>query len=84
MVTIDGIVHAGLTNVGIRPTFGDPDSAVETHVLDYSGDLYGRTIRVTFVLRLRDERRFSDVDTLRTQIEADRRRAERLFSRLSV
>ena len=48
------------------------------------GDLYGRTIRVAFVQRLRDERRFEDVDALRTQIDADRQRAERLFTRLAV
>ena len=82
--TIDGIVHPALTNVGTRPTFGESDAEVETHLLGYSGDLYGRRIRLTFVLRLRDERRFPDVDALRAQIEADRRRAERLFSRLSV
>jgi riboflavin kinase/FMN adenylyltransferase len=82
--TIDGIVHAGLTNVGTRPTFGETDTTVETHLLNYSGDLYGRSVRLGFVLRLRDERRFDDVDALRSQIEADQRRAERLFSRLSV
>jgi riboflavin kinase/FMN adenylyltransferase len=81
---IDGIVHAGLTNVGTRPTFGETETTVETHLLNYSGDLYGRNVRLDFVLRLRDERRFEDVDALRTQIEADQRRAERLFSRLSV
>jgi riboflavin kinase/FMN adenylyltransferase len=83
-VTVDGVVHAGLTNIGTRPTFGEPDTAVETHLLGYSGDLYGRRIRLGFVLRLRDERRFEDVDALRAQIEADERRASRLFSRLSV
>ena len=83
-MTIDGIVHAGLTNIGTRPTFGESDTTVETHLLGYSGDLYGRSVRLGFVLRLRDERRFDDVDTLRAQIEADQRRAERLFSRLSV
>jgi riboflavin kinase/FMN adenylyltransferase len=82
--TIDGIVHAGLTNVGIRPTFGETGTTIETHLLNFSGDLYGRSVRLGFVLRLRDERRFDDVDALRTQIEADQRRAERLFSRLSV
>ena len=82
--TIDGIVHAGLTNIGTRPTFGESGTTVETHLLNYSGDLYGRSVRLGFVLRLRDERRFDDVDALRTQIEADQRRAERLFSRLSV
>ena len=82
--TIDGIVHAGLTNIGTRPTFGETATTVETHLLNYSGDLYGRSVRLGFVLRLRDERRFDDVDALRSQIEADQRRAERLFSRLSV
>ena len=83
-LTIDGVVHAGLTNIGVRPTFGDTEPTIETHVLHYSGDLYGRTVRLSFVQRLRDERRFDDVDGLRAQIEADQRRAERLFSRLSV
>ena len=83
-MTIDGIVHAGLTNIGTRPTFGETGTTVETHLLGYAGDLYGRHVRLGFVLRLRDERRFDDVDALRSQIEADQRRAERLFSRLSV
>jgi len=83
-MTIDGIVHAGVTNVGTRPTFGETNTTVETHLLNHSGDLYGRSVRLGFVLRLRDERRFDDADALRAQIEADLRRAERLFSRLSV
>jgi riboflavin kinase/FMN adenylyltransferase len=83
-LTIDGIVHAGLTNIGVRPTFGESGHTIETHILNYAGDLYGRSLRLSFVQRLRDERRFDDVDALRAQIEADQRRAERLFSRLSV
>ena len=82
--TVDGIVHAGLTNIGTRPTFGETDVTIETHLLRYSGDLYGRRVRLGFVQRLRDERRFDDVDALRAQIEADQRRADRLFNRLSV
>jgi riboflavin kinase/FMN adenylyltransferase len=82
--TIDGVVHAGLTNIGTRPTFDEAGTAIETHLLDFSGDLYGRPIRLTFVQRLRDERRFPDVDALKAQIEADERRAKRLFSRMSV
>jgi riboflavin kinase / FMN adenylyltransferase len=84
MMTIDGIVHPGLTNIGVRPTFGETAPTIETHVLGYSGDLYGKPVTLSFVQRLRDERRFEDVDALRAQIEADQRRAERLFSRLSV
>jgi riboflavin kinase/FMN adenylyltransferase len=82
--TIDGVVHAGLTNIGVRPTFGEMAPTVETHLLRYSGDLYGRRVRLGFVQRVRDERRFPDVDALRRQIEADRREADRLFSRFSV
>ena len=61
-MTIDGIVHAGLTNIGTRPTFDETTTTIETHVLGYSDDLYGRDVRLGFVLRLRDERRFDDVD----------------------
>ena len=82
---VDGIVRAALTNIGVNPTFGDlTRTSIETYVLNYDGDLYGRTVRLSFVQRLRDERRFDDVDSLKAQIEADQRRAERLFSRLSV
>ena len=84
IMTIDGVVHGGVTNIGMRPTFGETAPTIETHVLDYSGDLYGQTVRLAFVQRLRDERRFEDVDALRAQIDADKRRAERLFTRLAV
>jgi riboflavin kinase / FMN adenylyltransferase len=82
--TIDGTVHAGVTNVGVRPTFGETNVTVETHLLRFTGDLYGKRVRLGFVQRLRDERRFEDVDALRAQVEADRARADRLFTRLSV
>ena len=85
MTTIDGIVHPSITNVGLRPTFGDTTKTViEAYVLGFHGDLYGRQVRLGFVQRLRDERKFEDVDALRAQIEADLRRAERLFAQLSV
>jgi len=82
--TIDGVVHAGITNVGVRPTFDETEPTVETHLLRHSGDLYGKRVRLGFLQRLRDERRFDDVDALREQIDADRRAAERLFSRFCV
>jgi len=83
--TIDGVVHASLTNVGVRPTFGDTAKPIiEAYVLGFNGDLYGRPLRLGFVQRLRDERKFEDVDALRAQMEADRRRAERLFAQSSV
>jgi len=85
MTTIDGVIHPSITNIGVRPTFGDTTKTmIEAYILGYDGDLYGRQVRLAFVQRLRDERKFADVDALREQMEADRRRAERLFSQLSV
>jgi riboflavin kinase/FMN adenylyltransferase len=84
-LTVDGVVRAAITNIGVNPTFGDGQgTSIETYVLRYDGELYGRRVQLGFVQRLRDERRFDDVEALRAQIEADCRRAERLFTRLSV
>lgn len=84
-VTLDGIVHPGVTNIGVRPTFGSSGPAtIETHIFGVTGDLYGRAVRLSFVQRLREERAFPDVDRLKAQIEADVRRAKRLFDRVSV
>jgi len=84
-VSMDGVVLPSVTNVGMRPTFGDVDRlTIETHIFDLDRDLYGQTLRVSFVQRLRDERAFADVDALKTQIEADCRSARRLFGRISL
>jgi riboflavin kinase/FMN adenylyltransferase len=81
----DDRVHASVTNVGVRPTFGQSaQTTVETHVFDLDRDVYGAGLRLYFVQRLRDERAFADVDALREQIEADCRYARRLFSRISL
>jgi riboflavin kinase/FMN adenylyltransferase len=84
-VTLDGAVRPSVTNIGMRPTFGDVEAPViEVHVFDYDRDLYRRELRLAFVQRLRDERAFPDVDALRAQIDADCRSARRLFSRISL
>ena len=83
--TIDGVVLPAVTNIGLRPTFGDVEhQVIETHLLDFNRDLYGVSVRLAFVQRLRDERAFADVDALRAQIDADRRSAQRLFGRISL
>lgn len=82
---LDGVVRTAVTNIGTRPTFGEGAAAsIETHIFDFTGDLYGRRLRINFIQRLREERRFDDVDALRAQIEADVRRVKRLFLRISV
>ena len=57
--------------MGFRPTFGVNELAVEAHVLDFTGDLYGQRVTLTFVSRLRDEQKFASVDALRQQIALD-------------
>lgn len=83
-ITLDGIVRPSVTNIGVRPTV---DAAgvvsIETHIFDFDKDIYGRSCRVGFVQRLRDERRFESLDALRSQIAVDCDRARMLFSRLS-
>jgi riboflavin kinase/FMN adenylyltransferase len=59
------------TNIGIRPTFGEGEKTVETHLIQYKGDLYGKEIRVEFVQKLRDEKRFASSEELQVQIEED-------------
>ncbi len=81
----DERLHASVTNIGVRPTFGASAAPiVETHVFNLNQDLYGAAMRLYFVQRLRDERAFADVDALREQIDADCRYARRLFSRVSL
>ena len=85
LATVDGVVFPSITNIGVRPTFGDTTTPViEAHLLDVDRDLYGRTIRLSFVQRMRDERAFPDVDALRAQIDADVRSARRLFGQISL
>ncbi len=71
----------GVANVGSRPTVtGDPTMLLETHLLDFSGDLYGRRVEVEFHARLRDERRFDGIPELKAQIEKDIQAARDFFN----
>ena len=82
---IEGQWRRSVTNIGTRPTFGDAtESSVETFVMNWSGDLYGDVVRVRFLHRLRDEKRFGSIDELKLQIEHDVARAESFFERAGV
>ena len=83
-VLMDGEIHASVTNVGVRPTFGASGPVVESHIFDVDRDLYGCRIRVAFVQRLRDELAFSDGDALRVQIARDCDAARALFRQISL
>lgn len=80
LTLVDDVWRRSVTNIGKRPTFGgDVDSKVETHLIDFDRDIYGETIRVRVLHRLRGEHRFASVDELRAQITLDRARAIRYF-----
>jgi riboflavin kinase/FMN adenylyltransferase len=72
--------HRGVMNIGTKPTFADDpqEPTLEVHVLGFSGDLYGRTVQVEFLTRIREERKFPGVEALVAQIRLDMEEAARV------
>jgi riboflavin kinase / FMN adenylyltransferase len=68
---VEGVAHPAVVNVGVRPTFSETTLAIEAHLLDFTGDLYNRRMRLDFILHLREELRFPSVDELKAQIARD-------------
>ena len=80
----DGTSYAAVTNVGTRPTVNSgSDITVEACLLDFEGDLYGKTLRVEFFRHLRDEIRFDSLDALKAQIAADADTTRAYFQNLT-
>lgn len=71
-------LHPAMTSVGTRPTFDGTRLSVETYILDFDADLYGRKIEVAFLKRIRGEKKFADLQQLRTQMADDERRIREL------
>lgn len=66
-------LHPAMTSVGTRPTFDGTHLSVETYILDFDADLYGRKLEVAFLKRIRGEKKFADLQQLRTQMADDER-----------
>lgn len=82
---IEGVWRRSITNVGVRPTFaGDKEPSIESYIFDFDGDLYGDVLRVRFLHRIRDERKFGGIDELKNQINLDTQTALDYFKRLGV
>ncbi len=82
---IDGKWRKSITNIGVRPTFeSDSEPSIESYIFDFDGDLYGDVLRVRFLYRIRDERKFNGIDELKAQIEKDTRRARNYFRHQGV
>ena len=71
-VEVLGSVYKGMCNIGTRPTVGGGARTIETHILGFDEDIYGLPLRLRFVRRIRDERKFPSLDALRQQLETDR------------
>lgn len=79
-VELRGESFQGITNVGIRPTFEEQELPnVETHILNFNGEIYGEEMRLEFVEKIRDEKKFSGVEAFLAQIEKDKAAARRIF-----
>jgi riboflavin kinase / FMN adenylyltransferase len=63
--------HKGVANIGYSPTFDDRQFTVEVHILDFNATLYGEKIRVNFIQRIRDEKKFASISALKDQINRD-------------
>lgn len=72
-VNIEGKEYKSITNIGDNPTISeDNNTTVETYIIDYKGDLYGKMVKVEFVRYIREQKRFEDVDELRRQLILDK------------
>ncbi len=71
LTRVNGKVYQSMTNIGRNPTFGDAERSVESYLVDYHGDLYGKEVKLDIVARIRDEKKFASADELKKQIARD-------------
>ena len=79
MAKVDGDMMPSVTNIGLNPTVGGKSRMIETHILDFDGDVYGKQIEVFFVKRLRGVKAFVSLDELKAQIASDSKTARAYF-----
>ncbi len=82
---VEGTWRRSITNIGVRPTFEkDSEPSIESYLFDFDDDLYGDVLRVRFLHRIRDERKFNSIEELKAQIERDSTRALNYFRHQGV
>jgi riboflavin kinase/FMN adenylyltransferase len=79
-VFVDGARFGGVASFGTRPTVDNGQPLLETHLFDFDGDLYGRTIEVAFVRRIRDEQKFDSLDALVAEMGRDKEKARAILA----
>jgi riboflavin kinase/FMN adenylyltransferase len=75
--------YPSITNIGMRPTFAEPERTFETHIFDFDRDIYNRRVKLEIIERIRPERKFASGQELAAQIAADLRRAKELLTQSS-
>ena len=79
-VYVNGEIYCGVTNIGVKPTVGSDHALSETWMPDFSGDLYGETLRLELLGFIRDERKFANLEELRGEIEKNAVTAKEIFA----
>ena len=80
-VFVRGNDYQGITNIGVRPTFEDQSPVnIETHILDFDGNIYGEKLQLKFIQKIRDEQKFSSLEAFLAQIERDKATGRRILS----
>ncbi|MGA3012613.1 MAG: riboflavin kinase [Bacteroidales bacterium] len=72
--------YKGMVNIGIRPTFEQHELSIEVNLFDFSDDIYGHELTLSFIDRIRDEIKFPDVEALKQQLKLDKRKILELLS----
>jgi riboflavin kinase / FMN adenylyltransferase len=72
--------YPSITNIGIRPTFAEPERTIETHIFDFNLDIYGREVKLEIAERIRPERKFESAQALAAQIASDLQRAKEILA----
>jgi riboflavin kinase/FMN adenylyltransferase len=80
---INGDTYRSMTSIGVRPTFGGKSRTIETYIVDYQGDLYGKDVSIDIVSWLREEKKFPDAESLKQQMAEDVARGKSILSSYS-
>lgn len=78
-VRVEGDWHGGMMNIGVRPTFEGQERTLEVNIFDFDKDIYGQTIQVRFIDRIRDEMKFEGIEDLKSQLNKDKKETLKLI-----
>lgn len=78
-VEYEGVIYQGMSNIGVRPTVNHSDLTIEVNIFDFDKEIYGETISIYFVDRIRSEVKFDDLEALKTQLILDKETVKKLL-----